>query len=171
MLWQVQKYLHPYTTDHFGDAGSPAIALRRMLPRGDCGARAGKTDQIKVSDRVGRQQAMQDETQNNRRAGTGAGRYLPRASASGLREHGVFRKIYLPIRVFRSVWRVGVSRRYIYQFRLDGIPHTTIVQGHAQEPISNSSAKSRHACLVLRRGTTVESRVSYVPQSPDGSIL
>jgi hypothetical protein len=40
--------------------------------------------------------------------------------------------------------------------------HTTIVQGHTQEPISNSSAKSRHACLVLRRGTTVESRVSYV---------
>jgi aromatic ring-opening dioxygenase LigB subunit len=49
--------------------------------------------------------------------------------------------------------------------------HTTIVQGHAQEPISNSSAKSRHARLVLRRGTTVESRVSYVLVSPHGSIL
>jgi hypothetical protein len=48
--------------------------------------------------------------------------------------------------------------------------HTTIVQGHAPEPISNSAAKSRHARLVLRRGTTVESRVSYVSPGGNGSI-
>jgi hypothetical protein len=64
---------------------------------------------------------------------------------------------------------VVLQQVYIRQTSAGG-KYTTIVHGHTQEPISNSSASSRHAHLVLRRGTTVESRVPVVAGKLNGSI-
>lgn len=71
----------------------------------------------------------------------------------------------------RSRAQENEAERVLVHWHPWSLPHTAILQRHAPKPIPNFEVKSRQARLVLRRGTTVESRVLYVAASVRGSML
>jgi hypothetical protein len=76
--------LHRCTTDHFGDAGSPAIALWRVLPHGDRGNGEDKTTQIKVVTAMIRNKPYKTiDLMNNTLPGTGVDGFAARPANVG----------------------------------------------------------------------------------------